>query len=156
MRCGSGAILLVQRPIIDFSQWHDDDNVTEQSTRNESNKFRPLELQSNDELLKVTKSLVSEQKVVLQKVLDFAKSTVQCRNSNLSRDPPYSMGLILHGGGGVGKSQTTKVCAQWIEQILRRAGGKPNKPRILLMCPTGMAASVIDGTTISVALVASA
>ena len=100
----------------------------------------------------VTKSLVPEQKVVLQKVLDFAKSVVQCKNSDLARDSPHQMGLILHGGGGVGKSQTTKVCAQWIEHTLRRAGGNPNKPRILLMCSTGMAASVIDGMTICSAL----
>ena len=58
------------------------------------------------------------------------------------------MGLILHGGGGVGKSATLKVCAQWAEHILKQAGDNPNKPRVMLLCPTGMAASVIDGMTI--------
>ena len=58
------------------------------------------------------------------------------------------MGLILHGRGGVGKSATLKVCAQWAEHILKRAGDNPNKLRILFLCPTGMAASVIDGMKI--------
>ena len=44
---------------------------------------------------------------------------------------------------GTGKSATTKVCSQWVEQILRRGEAKPGKPRVLLICPTGMAASVI-------------
>ena len=138
----------VVRPTMDFSQWFDDDGTRNSNSKNENNKFRTLEILSRDELLKVTKSLVPEQKVVLQKVLDFAKSVVQCRNSNLARDTPHKLGLILHGGGGVGKSQTTRVCSQWIEHILRRAGDNHTKPRILLMCPTGMAASVIDGMTI--------
>ena len=66
----------------------------------------------------------------------------------MPRDSPHQLGLILHGGGGVGKSATLKVCAQWAEHILKRAGDNPSKPRVLLLCPTGMAASVIDGMTI--------
>ena len=135
-------------PTIDFSDWRDDDNFGEHNVKNTSNKFKSMELQTKERLLAITKTLVTEQRVVLQKVLDLAKSVVQCRNSNLSRDSPHQMGVILHGGGGVGKSQTITVCAQWAEHILRRAGGDQNKPRILLMCPTGMAASVIDGMTI--------
>ena len=44
---------------------------------------------------------------------------------------------------GTGKSQTIRVCSQWAEQILGWAGDKSGKPRVLLVCPTGMAASVI-------------
>ena len=58
------------------------------------------------------------------------------------------MMLIVHGGGGVGKSNTTRVCAQWAETILKREYSKQDLPRVLLLCPTGMAASVIDGMTI--------
>ena len=137
-----------QRPTTDFSTWLDDEQIIEQHGHSDGSKFRCVELESKDVLLTKTKALVPEQMLVLQKVLDFAKTTVQCRNSQLARDSPTQMGLILHGGGGVGKSATLKVCAQWVEQILRRAGDNLNKPRILLLCPTGMAASVIDGMTI--------
>ena len=67
-----------------------------------------MELNQNgkDDLLTITKALVLEQRLVLQKVLDFAKSTVQCRSSKLARDSSHQMGMVLHGGGGVGKSQT--------------------------------------------------
>ena len=44
---------------------------------------------------------------------------------------------------GVGKSHIIRVCSQWAEHILRRAGDKNGKLRVLLVCPTGMAASVI-------------
>ena len=138
----------LRMPIADFETWLDDNNALEPKTRSEGGKYRTLELQSMDDLLETTLNLVPEQQVALQKVVDFAKSVVQCRNSNLARDAPKQLGLILHGGGGVGKSATTKVCAQWAEHILRRAGDNQTKPRILLLCPTGMAASVIDGATI--------
>ena len=103
------------RPSTDFSEWHDDKNFGEHNSKSESNKFRTIELQNKDELLAVTKTLVSEQRVVLQKVLDLAKTSVQCSKSGLARDAPLKMAVILHGGGGVGKSKTTTVCAQWAE-----------------------------------------
>ena len=55
------------------------------------------------------------------------------------------MGLILHGGGGVGKSVTLRVCAQWAEQILKRAGDNPKNQESCFCVPQ---ASVIDGMTI--------
>lgn len=142
----------VPRPETDFSKWYDDENVTEHNSKSDGGKFRVLQLQPLNQLLDSTKSLVEEQRLVLQKLLEFAKTTVQCRNSQLPRDSPQQVGLILHGGGGVGKSQTIKICSQWVEHILRRAGDDQHKPRVLLMCPTGMAASVIDGMTICSAL----
>ena len=75
----------ILRPDVDFSEWHDD-NAVHENQRNEGGKFRPLELMARDELLTRTKALVPEQMVVLQKVLDFVKSRVQCRNSRLARD----------------------------------------------------------------------
>ena len=45
---------------------------------------------------------------------------------------------------GVGKSATIRAIATHAEKILRQPGGNPNKPRILLCAPTGMAASVIS------------
>ena len=84
-----------------------------------------------------------------KKVLDFLKGTVQCKRGQLSRDALSQMCLIVHEGGGVGKSKVIKVCAQWTEQISRREYSTPGLPRVLLLCPTGMAASVIDSMTIS-------
>ena len=55
----------VQRPIIDFSKWHDDGLVNDNSNKTDGNKFRTFELLPKDQLLAQTKKLVPEQRVVL-------------------------------------------------------------------------------------------
>ena len=47
------------------------------------------------------------------------------------------------GGGGVGKSYLIWLLSQWIELITQRQGDPPNKPKVLLLAPTGIAASLI-------------
>jgi hypothetical protein len=49
---------------------------------------------------------------------------------------------------GVGKSAVVRLLSKWSEKILRKSGDHPNKPRILLTGPTGMASAVINGITI--------
>lgn len=49
---------------------------------------------------------------------------------------------------GVGKSAVVRLISKWAEKILRKAGDHPNKPRVLLTSPTGMASSLIDGITL--------
>ena len=44
---------------------------------------------------------------------------------------------------GVGKSKTINVCAQYAEKFLRKTGDHPNRPSVLLLAPTGMAACLI-------------
>ena len=44
---------------------------------------------------------------------------------------------------GTGKSATIKVVAMHAEKRLRKSGGKPNHPRVLLTAHTGKAASLI-------------
>lgn len=61
---------------------------------------------------------------------------------------------IFTGGGGVGKSFLIKTVASWAERTLREPGEDPLKPKILLLAPTGSAASIIGkihtfGTIIS-------
>ena len=135
-------------PATDFDSWVDDTNTVECNKKSNESKFRCLDICSKDELLLSTRSLVFEQRLVLQKVLDLVKTSVQCSKSNLSRDSSTQIALVVQGGGGVGKSKTIKVCSQWADQILRRENSKLDLPRVLLLCPTGMAASVIDGMTI--------
>ena len=51
--------------------------------------------------------------------------------------------IIIHGGGGVGKSYLIRAISKWAEKILRKPGDNPLKPKVLLLAPTGMAASLI-------------
>ena len=86
-------------PVIDFDNWQDDANTFEHNTKSDGN-YKPFELMSKDKLEETTRNLVPEQRIVLQKVLDMAKTTVQCKNSGLARDAPIQLGLIVNGGGG--------------------------------------------------------
>ena len=55
--------------------------------------------------------------------------------------------MVVHGGGGVGKSFMINCISKWIEKIMREPGDNPFKPKVLLLGPTGMAATLINGTT---------
>merc|ERR1712212_571519 len=57
--------------------------------------------------------------------------------------------IIVTGGAGSGKSNTIKVVTMHAEKILRKAGDKPNHPKVLLTAHTGKASSLIDGQTLS-------
>ena len=60
--------------------------------------------------------------------------------------------IFLTGGAGVGKSHLIKTIFMSISKLLSFKGGDPEKPRILILAPTGVAAINIDGTTIHTAL----
>ena len=49
----------------------------------------------------------------------------------------------LKGGGGVGKTFLIWILSQWITVITQRQGDHPFKPKVLLLAPTGIAASLI-------------
>ena len=60
--------------------------------------------------------------------------------------------IFLTGGAGVGKSHFIKTIFLSISKLLSFKGGDSEKPRILHLAPTGVAAINIDGTTIHTAL----
>ena len=47
------------------------------------------------------------------------------------------------GGGGVGKSHLIQVGSRFADKILTKIGDNPFRPKVLLLGPTGMAASLI-------------
>ena len=60
--------------------------------------------------------------------------------------------IYFTGGAGVGKTFLINLLAKWCEWILRKPGDNPLKPKILLMAHTGIAAHLINGTTLHTAL----
>ena len=60
--------------------------------------------------------------------------------------------IFLTGGAGVGKSHFIKIIFLSISKLLSFEGGDSEKPRILILAPTGVVAINIDGTTIHTAL----
>ena len=55
--------------------------------------------------------------------------------------------FLIVGGGGVGKSFVINLVAKWLELIFRQPGDDPSKPYILILAPTGMAATLIGKCT---------
>ena len=56
------------------------------------------------------------------------------------------LNYVIHfiiGGGGVGKTFLTSIMSQFVEKILRNVGDHPFQPKVLLVAPTGIAASLI-------------
>ena len=80
-------------------------------------------------------------------MLAWAKKFVKARNCKNSEniDPLY---VFLRGQGGCNKSHLVKTIVHVISKVLLRKSSDPNKPRVLLLAPTGVAAVNINGSTI--------
>ena len=59
-----------------------------------------------------------------------------------------SFNIFITGGAGVGKFHLIKVIVLSLNKVLGYKGSNVDKPRILLLAPTGVAAININGTTI--------
>ena len=80
-------------------------------------------------------------------ILSWAKRLIKSRNSK-STEIVEPLHIFLTGQGGCGKSHLVKTVFHTLSKLLLRKGTNPDKPRILLLAPTGVAAVNIDGTTI--------
>ena len=119
------------------------DRVKHQENDNvETFKYKRIQLPDDIELRQQTRTLVPEQRQILDTVIEHCKTLVKARKS-LNCAIPGKL-LICHGGAGVGKSATIKVTSLWAERILRKAGDNPNYPRVLVCAHTGKAASLIS------------
>jgi hypothetical protein len=122
------------------------DNIPDGSGRPKKFKYKSIDFSNIDELLYLARQLIPEQRRAFYKVLGFCQK-VACQAA--ARDntfvPPDC--LIIHGGAGSGKSNVIRALSKWAEKTLCKAGDHPNKPRVLFLAPTGMAASIIGGTT---------
>ena len=111
--------------------------------------YKPIPISTQSELIHKARSLSYNQRIVFDEMVAFAKSVVRAEKAKdpLSVLPPPLM--IVHGGGGVGKSYLIKTTAQWVDKILREGKDRniPERPTILLLAFTGVAAKNIGGTT---------
>ena len=97
------------------------------------------------------RSLNLKQRQVFEVIHKWSRDYVKNLSSKVMKKvKPFH--IFLTGGGGVGKSHLIKTIYMSINKVLMYKGGNPEKPRILLLAPTGVAAVNIDGTTIHTAL----
>ena len=111
--------------------------------------YKPIAVSTQEELIEKARNLSYNQRIVFNKMTSFSKSVIKAEKA---KDPMSILSpplLIVHGGGGVGKSYLIKTTAQWIDKILREVHNRdnPDYPTVLLLAFTGVAARNIGGTT---------
>ena len=122
---------------------------TVEKEKRSSEKFLPkVKLLKKPELCVRTQLLDKEQMLVLEKVIEFVKGVKKWKtNKNLNRYPTAPH-VIVHGGGGVGKSLVIDLCMQWVDTISRCSGDDSDEPYVLPCSYTGKAAVNIGGDTL--------
>ena len=129
----------------------DDEILQETSTSKQKGKGRMKEekcvykipdVEEETIMKRNVRSLSYEQRVVFDKFIDFAKR-VMCAirySGNIDTTPPR---LIVHGGGGVGKSYLIKLISQWVHKILSSWGDIVQYPKLIRLAFTGAASYLI-------------
>ena len=112
--------------------------------------IQPSEI-SDDDLRESVRSLNTEQRNAYDIVLTWCRNKVKNMNSLKPQNVP-SIHLFLTGGGGSGKSHLIKTIYHTATKTFRHGPTNTEKPTVLLMAPTGVAAININGTTINTAL----
>ena len=97
------------------------------------------------------RSLNAKQRQLFEVIHNWSRDYMKNLSSKTIKNiKPFH--IFLTGGAGVGKSHLIKNIYMSISKVLMYKDGHPEKPRILLLAPTGVAAINTDGTTIHTTL----
>ena len=101
----------------------------------------------DDVINQIIRSLNLKQRQMFNKVHKWARDYIKNLSCKTTKELlPFH--IFLTGDGGAGKSHLVKTIYHAMHKLLLRHGGSPEKARILLLAPTGVAAININGTTI--------
>ena len=143
----------VTENIVDFSDDSDIDTF-------KTTEFQPADLK-NTNIFTNQLTVVPDDNVINKNIRSLNMQQREIFNfvHKWSRDFIKSLGCKIHqnvklfyvfitGGAGVGKSHMIKTIYMSLSKVLMYKCGELDKPRILLLAPTGVAAVNINGTTI--------
>ena len=105
----------------------------------------------DDDIGVLIRSLNHKQRQVFDYIYHWARNVVKHRFS-IVPNKLQSFHLFLTGGSGCGKSHLIKTVYQSVSKLLLYRGERPDKPRVLLLAPTGDSSININGTTLHSAL----
>ena len=106
---------------------------------------------ADDAINEQIRSLNGEQPKVFDVLHKWSRDYIKSlRSKTIQILNPFH--LSITGGGGVGKSHLIKTINMSLNKVMMYKGVDPEKPRILLLAPTGVAAVHINGTTIHAGL----
>ena len=106
---------------------------------------------TDDDLNSKIRSLNQRQREYFEVIYNWAKSFVK----NLSSDATIQIDplhIFLTGGAGTGKSHLIKTIYHALTKLFSYRAMTLDKPKVLLLAPTGVAAVNINGTTIHTSL----
>ena len=91
------------------------DDLADKDALNTDYTYKKIELYNTDDLERMTRTLDEDQRIVLDKAVDFALSIKKFKNNkSVSVKPPL---LIVQGGAGSGKSTVIDIVSQQVEKI---------------------------------------
>ena len=78
----------------------------------------------------MARKLSFEQMIPFAFLINFCMRIMICKKRASPVKPPR---MVVHGGGGVGKSFMINCISKWIEKIMREPGDNPFKPKVIVM-----------------------
>ena len=99
-------------------------------------------LEDTETMKRAVRKFSPEQRIVFDRYIDFCKRVMLSvrYDANIDTSPPR---IIVHGGGGTGKSYLIKVLSQWVHKILSSWGDISQFPKLTRFAYTGAAAYLI-------------
>ena len=138
--------------LLDDIENHSDDEAVFLDDISSLSAYTTPTLMPDCELNAMIRSLNHKQRTIFNIVHNWAKQNVKSRSA-LSRQNLEPLYIFLTGNAGCGKSFLMKVLYQSLTKTLSYGNVSVDKPKVLLMAPTGVAAVNIDGTRIHTTLI---
>ena len=100
------------------------------------------------ELNELIRKLNIEQKNAFDKIHEWTKSYIQNMSLGSAKSYIEPLHVFLTGNAGCGKSFLMKIIYQAVTKALSYENSTLDKPKVLILDPTGVAAINVDGTII--------
>ena len=106
-----------------------------------------IPVMSDDEINSNIRSLNVNQRMIFEVINKWSRDHTKNLGSLCPTvvQPTY---LFVTGDGGCGKSHLAKTVYQALTKTLSYRAGEPDKPRVLVLAPTGVAAVNVSGNTL--------